>query len=422
MDLCRQALFSSGTVSSPSPNFPSPGGSTSWTCDGANGGSDASCSASRSENVSGLECRMSPNKDPFEINNGSTEEITFTAIPGSLTGNITYDWLDRNNNFFPEGEDYQGVTNNTLTHTMDTTGGTWVQVRFNQNGEYVGYADCPTARAVVGTEGDPGVCGDASGTTISDWPSGWPSSDDYCSSGTGEDRNEGTNGFSWTCKGTNGSEEECYAPKDTSGGDPSLSCSTTDGQTSYELDSTGEVDVEFLAFISGTTETKTFKWLVDGVVEQGESPDNLFTKTFTSAGTYNVEVEGSAGTTLPETISCPVGTDITITDPDDGGGGGGGNFEDLILDYDIPNSLGTGSGGSATCEVEWEFDSSVTIPFSCKIVTELGNDVETDIISNGSYDVDAGNDYKMICTSDLDNTVKVESQLDTCIDPDTTEF
>lgn len=45
------ALCSAGTASPSSPSFPSAGGSTSWTCLGANGGSNASCLATRDSAV-----------------------------------------------------------------------------------------------------------------------------------------------------------------------------------------------------------------------------------------------------------------------------------------------------------------------------------------------------------------------------------
>ena len=81
------AFCSTGTVSPSSPAFPVAGGSTTWSCNGQNGGANTSCSATRSivsytlttnTSTSGTVTK-SPNKTTYSPN----ESVVVTAVPNA---------------------------------------------------------------------------------------------------------------------------------------------------------------------------------------------------------------------------------------------------------------------------------------------------------------------------------------------------
>ena len=133
------AFCSSGTPSPSSPGFPTQGGSSSWTCDGANGGSNSpACVATRDSapcTVTGVSATCSPSI----VAQGGVSQCTAVVNAGS------------------------GSCNTDVTWTMVSGGGS-----INSSGAYTAPNSQTTAVVQATSKQDPSKFGTA---TISVWPS-----------------------------------------------------------------------------------------------------------------------------------------------------------------------------------------------------------------------------------------------------------
>jgi prepilin-type N-terminal cleavage/methylation domain-containing protein len=292
-------ICAAGTANPTTPDFPTAGGSTNWTCVGLNTGTTANCTASRNNTPINGACGSSHNSNFYSI---PTTNLCTSGTASSVSGSGPWSWTCAGL--------YSGTT-----------------------------ANCSANLSVNG------VCGSKNSKYATSTPTGTQA----CTTGsiTGM-----TGSYSWSCAGTNGGTSPSCA---TVAATYTVVPFTTVGTTSWTVP-TGVTSVEYLVVAGGASGAQAGDRGAGGGGAGGYR--NSCSGEITGGGG---SAESPLATTPGQNLTVTVGAGGVYSSPNSGNGGdsvfgsiiaiggGGGTSESQSVSTFVAGSSGGGGCGLSGC-------------------------------------------------------------------------